>query len=92
MLTSYEEYLYLVEGKLEEASQMWQMVRWLGWYNEVLNPCLKAADKHKRPEDLFRVYGEKEPEKPRSTGKLDDATIESLTAIYKDFYADKPSN
>lgn len=91
MLTTYEEYLYLVEGKQQEASQMWQMARWIGRYNEMLSPYIKGPNKHKRPEDIFRLAGE--TEKPAAkghiSGRIDTSTLDALTAIYEDFYKNK---
>lgn len=52
---SVKEYQCLLDGFAKKEYREWERVRWMAFMNIQLSPDIKAYNKPKRPQDLFKL-------------------------------------
>lgn len=62
-----------VDGRRRQDNELWRQTRYLAFVQIMSNVFMKAADKPKRPEDLFYIEGDFKPE---------ERTIEEMKEHY----------
>lgn len=95
-LTPYLEYLLLVDGKVEEMHQNWEIARWMAWQQVLLSPDIKPAQKPHTPKAFMTFPWEKpdagEIERMKEDSVVTESEAIELTKIFADYHLKNKEN